>query len=58
MGAVFSDAMGRDMMPERFPYTMRDAVERYVDLLLRAIVPRAATDRRPQPRDPHQGPRS
>jgi AcrR family transcriptional regulator len=37
MGAVFTDALGRDTMPERFPYTMRDAVERYVDLLLSAI---------------------
>jgi AcrR family transcriptional regulator len=44
MGAIFSDAMGRDMMPERYPYSMRDAVERYVDLLLAAIgvVPQAA----------------
>lgn len=37
MGALFSDAMGRDTMPERYPYTMRDAVESYVDLLVRAI---------------------
>ena len=37
MGALFSDAMGRDTMPERYPYSMRDAVESYVDLLVRAI---------------------
>jgi len=38
MGAIFTDAMGRDTMPDRYPYTMRDAVELYVDLLLRAIL--------------------
>jgi AcrR family transcriptional regulator len=37
MGAVFTDALGRDTTPERFPYSMREAVERYIDLLLRAI---------------------
>ena len=37
MGAIFSDALGRDTMPERYPYSMRDAVEKYVDLLLSAI---------------------
>lgn len=37
MGALFSDAMGRDTIPERYPYSMRDAVEAYVDLLVRAI---------------------
>lgn len=49
MGALFTDAMGRDTMPERYPYTMRDAVERYVDLLLGAIhivEPPASTRRR------------
>ena len=25
MGALFADAMGRDIMPERYPYPMRDA---------------------------------
>jgi len=48
MGAIFTDAMGRDTMPDRYPYTMRDAVERYVDLLLNAIGARAAV--------PTQGP--
>jgi AcrR family transcriptional regulator len=37
MGAIYSDAMGRDTTPERYPYSMRDAVEHYVDLLLNAI---------------------
>jgi hypothetical protein len=37
MGAIFSDAIGRDTMPERYPYSMRDAVEKYVDLVLAAI---------------------
>lgn len=41
MGAIFTDAMGRDTMPERYPYSMRDAIERYVDLLLTAIGARA-----------------
>lgn len=37
MGTLFSDAMGRDVMPERYPYSMRDAIEWYVELLVRAI---------------------
>ena len=37
MGAIFTDALSRDTMPERYPYSMRDAIERYVDLLLTAI---------------------
>ena len=37
MGAIFADAMGRDTMPERYPYSMRDAIDQYVTLLLRAI---------------------
>jgi AcrR family transcriptional regulator len=37
LGAIFADAMGRDTMPARYPYSMRDAVEHYVDLLLAAI---------------------
>lgn len=42
MGAIFSDALGRDTMPERYPHSMRDAVEKYVDLLLSAIGTRPA----------------
>ncbi|HUF24649.1 MAG TPA: TetR/AcrR family transcriptional regulator [Vicinamibacterales bacterium] len=37
MGALFSDAMGRDAMPERFPNTSDDAIAQYVRLLLTAI---------------------
>ena len=37
MGALFTDALGRDTMPERYPYSMREAIERYVDLLIHAI---------------------
>lgn len=37
MGALFSDAMGRDMMPEKYPYPEAEAPERYVRLFLRAI---------------------
>jgi AcrR family transcriptional regulator len=42
MGAVFTDALGRDTMPARYPYSMRDAIEKYVDLLLGAIGARPA----------------
>jgi AcrR family transcriptional regulator len=37
MGALFSDAMGRDFMPDVFRYSMEAAPALYVDLLLRAI---------------------
>jgi hypothetical protein len=37
MGAVFTDAMRRDTRPQRYPCSMRDVVEKYVDLLLSAI---------------------
>lgn len=37
LGAIFSDAMGRDTTPEKYPYAMRDAAEKYVDLLLYGI---------------------
>jgi AcrR family transcriptional regulator len=54
MGAIFTDALGRDTMPERFPHSMREAVERYVDLLLEAIGAHAVPDSasRPSP-GPH-----
>ena len=54
MGAIFTDAMGRDTMPERYPYSMRDAVEHYVDLLLGAIGARPDTARR-RPRFDEKG---
>ena len=37
MGTIFSDAMGRDTMPERYPYSMRAAIDKYVQLFLQAI---------------------
>jgi AcrR family transcriptional regulator len=37
MGALFSDAMSRDITPSRFPYSLEDAAERYVPLFIRAI---------------------
>lgn len=37
LGTLFSDAMGRDTMPEKYPYSQREAVEWYVDLIVRAI---------------------
>ncbi len=37
MGALFTDAMGRDVMPERFPYVPREGLRHYVSLFLRAI---------------------
>lgn len=46
MGTLFSDAMGRDPMPERFPYSMRDGIDHYITLFLRAIgarIPPAST---------------
>jgi AcrR family transcriptional regulator len=42
MGAIFCDALCRDTMPERYPYSMRDAVEHYVGLFLRSIGARRA----------------
>lgn len=37
MGALFADAMGRDMMPERYPYPLEAAAGKYVELFARAI---------------------
>lgn len=37
MGTLFSDALGRDAMPDRFPYSMREAVDLYMPLFLTAI---------------------
>jgi hypothetical protein len=36
-GALFSDAMGRDMMPDLFPRPLRRAGAQYARLLLRMI---------------------
>jgi len=37
MGAIFSDAMGRDMMPDVFPQPQERAARLYTRLLLRAL---------------------
>ncbi|GMV20740.1 MAG: hypothetical protein AMXMBFR57_06890 [Acidimicrobiia bacterium] len=37
MGTLFADAMGREPMPEKYPYSMRDGVSHYLQLFLRAI---------------------
>lgn len=37
MGSLFADAMGRDMIPDRYPYGEADAPAKYVSLFLRAI---------------------
>jgi AcrR family transcriptional regulator len=52
MGAIFTDAIGRDTTPERYPYSMRQATQKYVRLLLDALgVPRSvAPARRPSDR--------
>lgn len=49
MGALFADAMGRDVMPARYPYSQRDAVTHYVSMFLRAIgVAATAASTRPR----------
>lgn len=37
MGTLFSDAMGRDPMPARYPYSMQEGIDHYLRLFLRAI---------------------
>ena len=45
MGALFSDAMGRDAMPERFPKAATESIVEDVGLLLNAIGVRQAVAR-------------
>ena len=49
MGVLFNDAMGRDCMPERFPYSEREGVKHYVALFLQAIGARKAARRTEAP---------
>jgi AcrR family transcriptional regulator len=49
MGTLFNDAMGRDCMPERFPYSEREGVKHYVALFLQAIGARKASRRAAAP---------
>jgi AcrR family transcriptional regulator len=44
MGALFSDAMGRDAMPERYPEDAETSIEQYVALLLSAISAKTRRD--------------
>jgi len=44
MGTLFNDAMGRDCMPERFPYSDREGIKHYVALFLQAIGARSAAE--------------
>jgi hypothetical protein len=37
MGAIFADAMGREMMPDVYPQPENKAAQMYSRLLLRAI---------------------
>jgi AcrR family transcriptional regulator len=37
MGAIFSDAISRDIMPGRYPYPLEDSAAMYVRLFLRSI---------------------
>ena len=37
MGAIFADAMGRDMMPDVYPQPVSKAAHQYSELLLRAL---------------------
>ena len=37
MGAIFADAMGRDMMPDVYPQPVSEAAHKYSELLLRAL---------------------
>lgn len=53
MGAIFNDAMGRDTMPERYPYSMRAAVDKYVRLFLNAIGARPSAVAAPATRSSH-----
>ena len=56
MGTLFSDAMGRDMMPEKYPYPEAEAPAQYVALFLRAIGVAAPAEHHPAERSPAQDP--
>jgi AcrR family transcriptional regulator len=56
MGTLFSDAMGRDMMPEKYPYPEAEAPGRYVSLFLRAIGVDAPAELHPAEGAPLQDP--
>ncbi|MDF1505586.1 TetR/AcrR family transcriptional regulator [Roseisolibacter sp. H3M3-2] len=57
MAALFSDAMGRDMMPEMFPQPADRAPVLYVSLFLRAVRCRPSREEAPAARTGDGGPR-
>jgi AcrR family transcriptional regulator len=48
MGTLFNDALARDCMPERFPYSEREGIKQYVALFLQAIGARRQEARAPR----------
>ena len=46
-GAVFADAMGRDVHPHCYPFSPEEAPERYVAFFLRALGVRSTTSPKP-----------
>ncbi len=56
MGVLFNDAMGRDCMPERFPYSEREGIKHYVALFLQAIGARTPARRAEAPALPARRP--
>jgi AcrR family transcriptional regulator len=52
MGTLFNDAMARDCMPERFPYSEREGIAHYVALFLQAIGARQPARRASAPAKP------
>lgn len=54
MGALFADAMGRDVMPSIYPPSLRRSAELYAGLLLRALgVQQASTRQSSERHTPH-----
>jgi len=56
MGVLFNDAMGRDCMPERFPYSEREGIKHYVAMFLQAIGARKTVRRAGAPASPARRP--
>ena len=50
MGALFADAMGRDLMPAMFPHPVQSALTAYVQLFLRGLGCEAVKSHRGAPR--------
>jgi AcrR family transcriptional regulator len=52
MGTLFADAIGRDAMPARYPYSRQSAAGHYVTLFLRALGLQAPASSRRRPAGP------